>query len=272
MRLGVFALSVLLAPAASAQTTVPDTCPTSDPQGRFESAIQAAAGDPTSPSLQHVVATFYFEKYRDSSLTASQKKTCLDRMVAAEDRALDLDANFFDALVFKSLGLRALAGNEADAAVHDRLIAEADALRAYAIAIRGNSTSSRLASPDSNLAPPPPPPPPPPPADGTGEIRFVYAATSFTASGNAQMPEKVRDVRPVFPPVAIASGIQGTVVVEAAVDRQGRVVDARIVESVPLLDQSALDAVRQWRFDPATITPIGDRVVLTVQAVFTPPR
>jgi protein TonB len=101
---------------------------------------------------------------------------------------------------------------------------------------------------------------------------LVYAETSFTASGNRLVLEKVRDVRPVFPPVAIASGIQGTVVLEAAVDRQGRVVDIRIVESVPLLDQSAINAVKQWQFDPATVTPTGDRVVLTVRASFIPPR
>jgi TonB family protein len=61
-------------------------------------------------------------------------------------------------------------------------------------------------------------------------------------------------------------------VIEAAVDRQGRVVNARVVESMPLLDQSALDAVKQWQFDPATVTPAGDRVVLTVRASFIPPR
>ena len=270
MRLRVFAPLVLLATAAFAQTTVPDACPTSDPQGRFESAIRAAAGDPTNPSLQHVLATFYFERSRDSSLTASQKRACLDRTVTAENSALALDADFFDALVYKNLALRALAASETDAAVHDRLIAEADALRAYAISVRSRSNSSPAPSPDPNLAPPPPPPPPP--VDSTGEIRFVYAQTSFTASGNAQVLEKVKDVRPVFPPVALASGIQGTVVVEAAVDRQGRIVDARIVESVPLLDQSAIDAIRQWQFDPATVAPTADRVVLTVRATFIPPR
>ena len=269
MRLGVFALPVLLAIAASAQTTVRDTCPTSDPQGRFESAIQAATGDPTNPSLQHVVATFYFEKYRDSTLTASQKRACLDRMVAAEDSALALDANFSDALAFKSLALRTLAASETDAVVHDRLIAEADSLRAYAISVRNESASAPLT--DANNAPPPPPPPPPP-GGRTADIQFVYAETSFTATGSEHVLEKVKDVRPVFPPVAIASGIQGTVVVRAAVDRQGRVVDPRIVESIPLLDQSALNAIRQWLFDPATVRPAADRVVLTIRVSFIPPR
>ena len=266
MRLRVFALPALLATAAFGQTTVPDACPASDPLGRFDSAIQAAAGDPTNPSLQHVVATFYFEKYRDARLTASQKRACLDRMVAAEDSALALDANFFDALVFKNLALRALAASETDPATHDRLIVEADALRAYAIAVRSSSASS----PVSSQGPTIPPPPPPPPPGGADDVQFAYAQTSFTTARSTRTLEKVKDVRPVYPPIAIASGIQGTVIVEAAVDRQGRVIEARVVESVPLLDQSTLDAIRQWQFDPATVT--GDRVVVTVRATFTPPR
>jgi TonB family protein len=187
-------------------------------------------------------------------------------MVAAEDSALALDANFVDALVYKNLALRFLAASETDPAMHDRLIVEADALRAYAISVRSTSASSPVSSEGPNLAPPPPPPPPP--VDGTSEIQFVYAQTSFTTTGNTPAPEKVKDVRPVFPPIAIKSGIQGTVVVEATVDREGRVVNARVVESVPLLDQSAINAVRQWQFDPATVT--GDRVLLTVRANFIP--
>jgi TonB family protein len=72
--------------------------------------------------------------------------------------------------------------------------------------------------------------------------------------------------------MAIKFGIQGTVVVEAVLDNRGEVSAACIVGSVPMLNQSAIDAVRQWRFDPATVAPSGDRVVLTVTATFTPPR
>jgi TonB family protein len=115
------------------------------------------------------------------------------------------------------------------------------------------------------------PPPPPPPVPGAGEIQWVYAETSYSVTGNSHTPEKIKDVAPVYPPIAIDFGVQGTVVVEAAINRRGRVVDARIVDSVPLLDQSTIDAVKQWEFDPATITPVGKRLVLTVSASFIPP-
>jgi TonB family protein len=262
---GVARVEATQAPAASS-----DACLTSDDERRLQQSIDAAAVDPASASAQHITATFYFQKSRDPQLTASQKRACVERTVAAEDRALAADASFLEALIYKNIALRELAAGEADAAVRQRLIAEADDLRERAVAARSAASTSPAAPQDSNL--PLPPPPPPPPGQGAGEIQFVYAQTSFMASGNTQALEKVKDVRPVFPPIAITFGIQGTVVIEAAVDRQGRVINARVIESVPLLDQSALNAVRQWQFDPATVTPAGDRVVLTVRASFVPPR
>jgi protein TonB len=55
---------------------------------------------------------------------------------------------------------------------------------------------------------------------------------------------------PVYPDAARNARVEGTVVVEVTVDRAGNVVDARIVESIPLLDQAALDAVREWKYEP----------------------
>lgn len=60
----------------------------------------------------------------------------------------------------------------------------------------------------------------------------------------------VKDVRPVYPAIAIAAGVQGVVRIEARIGPNGRVVDARPVQSIPLLDNAALDAVRQWEFVP----------------------
>ena len=113
-----------------------------------------------------------------------------------------------------------------------------------------------------------PPPPPPPGVPGAGDIKWVYAETTFTVSGNAKTPKRIKDVRPKYPPMAITLGASGTVIVRATIDRQGRVVDARVVESVHLLDQTTIDAVKQWRFEPSTVPEAG--VVITVKAVFAP--
>jgi protein TonB len=53
---------------------------------------------------------------------------------------------------------------------------------------------------------------------------------------------------PVYPPEALARRVQDVVIVEFTVEADGRVADARIVRSVPALDEAALAAVRRWEF------------------------
>ncbi len=65
-------------------------------------------------------------------------------------------------------------------------------------------------------------------------------------------PEPTRKTAPEYPAEARIRGIQGTVAVQALVDRNGVVREARVVNSIPALDAAALEAVRQWRFPPAT--------------------
>jgi periplasmic protein TonB len=70
-------------------------------------------------------------------------------------------------------------------------------------------------------------------------------------SGYDQPPRGLTFVRPRYPHDAFDQKVQGTVVVEFVIDVDGRVADPRVVRSVPLLDAAALEAVRQWRFQPA---------------------
>ena len=114
-----------------------------------------------------------------------------------------------------------------------------------------------------------PAPPPPPPVPGAGEIRWVYAETSYTARG-ARTPVRIKDVRPKYAPMAIALGVQGTIVLDATIDARGEVTRMRLLESLPLLSQATIDAVRQWRFDPATVGAAP--VVITVKASYVPPQ
>jgi TonB family protein len=116
-----------------------------------------------------------------------------------------------------------------------------------------------------------PPPPPPPPVAGAGEIDWQYADTSFVVADLTNTPTKVKDVRPVYPPMAISMGVEGRVVVQAAIDARGNVFAARVVESIPLLNQSTIDAVKQWRFDPATMTGTAPTLI-NVEARFSPQK
>jgi protein TonB len=67
-----------------------------------------------------------------------------------------------------------------------------------------------------------------------------------------QLPVAVSTVQPVYPEEARQARVEGTVMVQALVGKDGFVKDARVTGSIPALDDAALEAVRQWVFSPAT--------------------
>lgn len=81
-------------------------------------------------------------------------------------------------------------------------------------------------------------------------------------------PKKVKHVEPVYPDQARAARIQGTVHIEATVAKDGSVREAKIVRSVPLLDAAALEAVKQWQFEPLVIDGMPRTVIMTVSVHF----
>ena len=66
-----------------------------------------------------------------------------------------------------------------------------------------------------------------------------------------ELPEAVTKVAPDYPQSARAGGVDGQVMVQALVGRDGLVKDVKVVKSIPELDDAAVTAVRQWRFKPA---------------------
>jgi protein TonB len=61
----------------------------------------------------------------------------------------------------------------------------------------------------------------------------------------------LRPTKPKYPSEAFTKKIQGVVLVEFLIDSTGHVVQARVIQSIPLLDAAALEAVRDWLFSPA---------------------
>lgn len=76
-----------------------------------------------------------------------------------------------------------------------------------------------------------------------------------------QPPRPIKITRPQYPQEAFVKKVEGTVVVEILIDASGRVVRARVIQSIPLLDAAALQTVYQWIFSPAIK---GGRSVATV--------
>jgi protein TonB len=86
--------------------------------------------------------------------------------------------------------------------------------------------------------------------------------------GSVTAPKKTRHVNPTYPPIAAAARVQGTVVLEARIDERGEVVNLRVLVSIPLLDAAALDAVRQWRYEPTLLNGSPVPVLMSVSVRF----
>jgi protein TonB len=86
--------------------------------------------------------------------------------------------------------------------------------------------------------------------------------------GDLRPPKQVRRVDPVYPELARAGRVQGTVVIEAHVGIDGAVKEARVLRGVILLDDAALEAVRQWRYQPLLLNGQQTEFVLTVTVRF----
>jgi len=78
--------------------------------------------------------------------------------------------------------------------------------------------------------------------------------------------------RPIYPPEAEAAGVQGVVIAELVINESGDVSDAKIVRSIPLLDDAALKAVRNWHYEPTIVDGQAVPVRMTVTVNFTTSR
>jgi protein TonB len=90
-----------------------------------------------------------------------------------------------------------------------------------------------------------------------------------TPGGRVRPPQKIVDVRPAYPPLARQARIEGVVILDATIGPEGDVQGLRAIKSVPLLDEAALAAVRQWKFTPTLLNGTPVSVIMTVRVNFT---
>jgi len=96
-------------------------------------------------------------------------------------------------------------------------------------------------------------------------------AHSSPARADAQRmapPKIVKHVEPIYPEAARQARIQGVVVVEATIGPDGKVRDAKVITSIPQLDEAALAAVRQWEYEPTMVRGVASPVIMTVRVNF----
>jgi protein TonB len=88
------------------------------------------------------------------------------------------------------------------------------------------------------------------------------------ATGEVKPPKIVNMVEPVYPEDARKQGIEGTVVLEATADIEGKVQAVKVLKGVDVLNQAAMDAVKQWTYEPMMINGKPKPVVFTVTVRF----
>jgi TonB family protein len=181
----------------------------------------------------------------DAAATADADQYAAASLKAAQDAraALDAELKAQDAKWFKSYEKTKELAVAAKAA-GDKAAADAAAARTAAEAVAIKEKAAAAARAKAMRAP-------------------------LRVGGHIKPPSKTKDVKPVYPAVAQAARVGGEVTIEATIGPDGKVVDAKVVRSVPLLDQAALDAVRQWEYTPTLLNGVPVPVVMTVTITFT---
>jgi periplasmic protein TonB len=100
---------------------------------------------------------------------------------------------------------------------------------------------------------------PPPPKPTQSRIR---------QGGNVQAAKLVNRVQPSYPPLARQTRISGTVRLHAIIGKDGSVTQLEVMSGHPLLVQAALDAVRQWKYQPTTLNGDAVEVDTTIDVIF----
>jgi protein TonB len=127
--------------------------------------------------------------------------------------------------------------------------------------VGGGSVISSVAAVPAPLQPPPPP---------------QQAASSSTAAINriseaVAKPNLVSSVPPVYPALARAARVQGTVVLQVEISTEGRVQNVSVMSGHALLNDAAIQAVRQWTYKPFVLNGQAIPVTTTATVNFTLP-
>lgn len=104
--------------------------------------------------------------------------------------------------------------------------------------------------------------------DFSGTWQLDASKTTTSGKPNVTAPVRIKYVMPTYPLQAQYGKVAGVVTMEATIGKDGRVADARVIASIPMLDQAALNAVRQWRFTPTMVNGQPVPVILAVTVTF----
>jgi len=94
------------------------------------------------------------------------------------------------------------------------------------------------------------------------------AMQAVRVGGQIKEPRKLRNINPVYPDIAKQARVQGVVILECTISPQGKVTNVKVLRGIPLLDQSAIEAVQQWVYTPTLLNGVPVPVIMTVTVNF----
>jgi len=94
------------------------------------------------------------------------------------------------------------------------------------------------------------------------------AASDAKGAAEGKGPKILKKVDPVYPEEARKKGLEGDVIIEATVDEAGKVKEAKVLKGVDDLNQAALDAIKQWLYEPVVVDGKPKAVKFTVTIRF----
>ncbi len=103
---------------------------------------------------------------------------------------------------------------------------------------------------------------------GLPDAPAIDTSQPVRVGGDISPPKKIKDANPVYPDIARQARVQGIVILEAIIDPSGNVTNVRVLRSIPLLDQSAVQAVKQWKYEPTRLNGVPVPIVMTVTVNF----
>jgi periplasmic protein TonB len=86
--------------------------------------------------------------------------------------------------------------------------------------------------------------------------------------GNIKEPKKLRSVNPNYPDIAKQARVQGVVILECTISPQGKVTNVTVLRGIPLLNDAAMEAVKQWVYTPTLLNGVPVPVIMTVTVNF----
>ena len=98
----------------------------------------------------------------------------------------------------------------------------------------------------------------------------ILPPAPIRVGGNIQAARLTNQMMPVYPEEASEERIAGTVRLEATITREGTIKELRVLEGHPLLVEAALEAVRQWRYQPTLLNGMPVEVLTSVLITFKP--